>query len=188
MEISLRKANAIQASINEILKAQNFVDSILINEFQNPESEINRANDELQTQAHRRRDLLDSLYDIRMLVSISNNNNGINTRLAQLARIEKDIQFYGKYATGKVADDINMISGKLEKIRNRKEDMGFYGRGDAVTTSILREADIELAKNKFSNAKKAKQKLQDELLELNVRATIALSDSTVATLTRENII
>jgi hypothetical protein len=187
MEISLRKANVIQASINEILKAQNFVDSILINEFQDPQTEINRTNGELQEQINRRRDLLDSLYDIRMLVSISNNNNGINTHLAQLARIEKDIQFYSKYATSKVAEDINIISGKLEKIRNRKDE-SFYGRGDAVGTSILTDADIELAKNKLSNAKKAKQKLQDELLELNVRATIALSDSTVATLTRENII
>jgi hypothetical protein len=75
----------------------------------------------------------------------------------------------------------------LDKIRNRKED-SYYGRNEEVSTSIFTSQEIDNFKNVLAVSKKQKQKLQDELLELNVRTEITLSEQTVATLTKENIL
>jgi hypothetical protein len=57
-----------------------------------------------------------------------------------------------------------------------------------VSTSIFTSQEIDNFKNVLAVSKKQKQKLQDELLELNVRTEITLSEQTVATLTKENIL
>jgi ribosomal protein S13 len=81
------------------------------------------------------------------------------------------------------------VLGKLDKIKNRKEDTrSIYGFESTVTTSIFTEADIKGFKVFVSLAKKAKQKLQDEVLELNVRTDIRLNVDTVQTLNSEALL
>ena len=82
--------------------------------------------------------------------------------------------------------DMTVIIGKLDKIRNRTED-SYYAKAE-VETSIFTKEDIAILNGLAVKAKKAKQKLQDELLELNVRTTITLSDEAAATLTAEDIL
>lgn len=187
MNVTLRKANAIQASINEALKGLEFNDTVSINEFQNVAEAFDAASTKFISNLARRLDLTSALYEIRKSVGSANYNASIDSRLAEVARLEKDIQFFGKYASAKVRESDAVINGKLDKIRNRKEDT-YYGRNEEVSTSIFTTEQVEKFKQSLASAKKQKQKLQDELLEANVRTEITLSEQTVATLTKENIL
>lgn len=187
MNVTLRKANAIQASINEALKGLEFNDTVSINEFQNVAEAFDAASTKFVSNVTRRFALTAALYEIRKAVGSANFQANVDNRLADIARLEKDIQFFNKYATAKVRESDAVINGKLDKIRNRKEDT-YYGRNEEVSTSIFTTEQVETFKQSLATAKKQKQKLQDELLEANVRTEITLSDETVATLTKENIL
>ena len=186
MQVSLRKANALQVAINEALKNLEFKADIAINEFQNPAKEIESASARFTKNLLRRNNLLDALYEVRKATAFANDANNIGNRLADLARLEKDAAFFATYAKANVQTDLKVIQGKLEKIANRTED-SYYAKAE-VETSIFTETEIESFRSTVSAVKKQKQKLQDELLELNVRTTVELSEATVATLTAEDIL
>jgi hypothetical protein len=57
-----------------------------------------------------------------------------------------------------------------------------------VTTTVFTEEDIKGFKMFVSLAKKGKQTLQDQVLELNVRTDISLSADTVQTLNSEGLL
>ena len=186
MQVSLRKANAIQVAINEALKGLEFKAEININEFQTPSKEIESASARFTKNLLRRNNLLDALYEVRKATAFANDANNIGNRLADLARLEKDASFFATYAKAAPQTDLEVIKGKLVKISNRTED-SYYAKAE-VETSIFTETEIESFRSTVSTIKKQKQKLQDELLELNVRTTVELSDQTVATLTAEDIL
>lgn len=185
MKVSLRKANALQVAINEAIKGLEFKADVSINEFQLPEKEIQHGIDKFYTNMDRRCHLIGALYEIRKAVAAANVANNIDTRLADLARLEKDLVFVSTYAKQPVRTSLEVIRGKLAKISNRSED-SYYGRAE-VETSIFTEEDLETFRISVAALKKQKQALQDELLELNVRTEIEFSDATVTALTNENI-
>ena len=89
-----------------------------------------------------------------------------------------------------VVSEIAVIEGKLEKIRNRKEDSraSLYGRDDTVTTGVISREQMDQITTEIKNLKKQKQKINDEVLELNIKTDIPLSEDVVATLTAEGLI
>lgn len=191
MNISLRKASAFQASINEALKGIAFTATVKINEFQEAETEIARASAELKTNLVRREALTNALYEIRKSVSGANTQVGIDNRLADVAFLEKQIQFYNGLAGNSVRESQNVLAGRLDKIRNDKGEgrrASIYGYNDTVDTSVFTREDLDGFRREVAKAKKAKQKLQDEILELNVQTVIQLSSATVATLQAEGLL
>jgi hypothetical protein len=65
MEVTLRKANALQIAINEALKGLEFTEVVILNEFQNAQDEIKNARDKFMANLTRRSKLLSALYEIR---------------------------------------------------------------------------------------------------------------------------
>ena len=63
-----------------------------------------------------------------------------------------------------------------------------FGYGDTVTTTIVSRDQIAQAKAEILNLKKSKQKLNDEILELNIKTEIPLSDETAAVLQTEGLL
>jgi len=186
MQVSLRKANALQVAINEALKGLEFKTEVGINEFQKPEEVIASASKTFFDNINRRNNLLRGLYEIRKATAAANAANDIDGRLADLAFLEKEVTFFTTHSKTRERLAAEVIQGKLEKIANRTED-SYYAKAE-VETSVFTETDIKTLSRLAVKAKKEKQKLQDELLELNVRTTITLSDETVATLTAEDIL
>ena len=186
MQVSLRKANALQVAINEALKGLEFKSDISINEFQNPATEIELAKQKFDRNVQRRWNLLAALYDIRTKVATANAANNIDNLLADLARIEKDLVFFAPFAKANTSTDLLIIKGKLDKIANRTED-SYYAKAE-VETSIFTDEDINTYRTYLSEFKKKKQALQDKLLEVNVRTTIELATGTVEVLKIEDII
>ena len=190
MNISLRKASAIQNAINDTVKGIQFNVQVKLNEFQDAEAEIARAAVELKTSIARRESLTTALYEIRKAVSAANTQAGIDNKLADVAHLEKQIQFYNGLAGNNVREDSKVITGKLEKIRNDKGESRrtLYGYNDTVDTTVFTREDLEGFRREVAKAKKAKQSLQDQILELNVQTQIALSVDTIKALQAEGLI
>jgi len=190
MNITLRKANAIQNSINDAVKNIKFEATIELNEFQDPGVELTKANEALFTADTRRQKLTMSLYNIRALVGTANAASGIDTALAKAAFIDKRIGQLDQLASLKPFTDLEVVKGKLEKIKSLKDEARsrIYGYGDTVSTTVVSQEQIDQAKAEILNLKKQKQKLNDEILELNIKTEIPLSDDTVVTLQAEGLL
>jgi len=190
MNITLRKANALQTVILETIRGIKVETQIEINEFQDAESVLQTANETLFANDHRRQQLLLAYYNLRGLVGAANAQSGIDLALTKAAFIDKRIAQLVELAEGKTRIDAAVLAGKLDKIKNRKEESraSLYGRDDTVTTSVMvAEQQVGIA-NEIKNLKKQKQKLNDEILELNIKSEIPLSDETVNLLQTEGLI
>lgn len=190
MNITLRKANAVQHSINEAIRSIKVHTHVELNEFQDPVEALQKANSEMLTNDSRRQKLLLALYNIRGLVGTANTSSGIDLALSKAAFIDKRIGQLEEMANAQPVTSLEVIQGKLEKIKTRPADAraSLYGREETVSTSIVGAEQIDQAKTEIKNLKKQKQKLNDEILELNIRTEIPLTDEVVATLTAEGLL
>ncbi len=189
VKISLRKANAIQVNINDLLKNISIKPVIEISEFVDPVATLQAANDALMAADVRRSDLLMAMYSIRATVGIANFNSGIGNRLSHLAYIDKRLaQLETLVSEQAQLKDLAIITVQLEKIRNRREEHRLYGYENTVSSGVLQITQIESIRSIMRELKKQKQKLNDEVLELNVRTEIDLTDEVEAILVKEGIL
>ena len=191
MNITLRKASAIQNSINDAVKSIKVELTVELNEFVNVETALAKANGDMVANDGRRQRLTMALYNIRALVGTANAQSGIDTNLAKAAFIDKRIGQLEELAKATEITDLDVIKGKLDKIKNDKGETSrrsIYGYSDTVSTSVMSKAQIDQAKAEILNLKNQKQKLNDEILELNIKNEIPLSDDVVATLLAEGLI
>ncbi len=191
MNITLRKANAVQHSITEAIKNIKIDLTVEINEFQSVEDIITKANSTLVENDSRRQKLTMAMYNVRALVGTANSASGIDTALAKAAFIDKRIGQLEELAKATEITALDVIKGKLDKIRNDKSESTrsrIYGYSDTVTTGVLGLEQIAQAKAEVLSLKKQKQKINDEVLELNIKTEIPLSEDVVATLQVEGLI
>jgi hypothetical protein len=190
MNITLRKAAALQNAINETIKGINLHTDVAINEFQNSEHEVSRGAEAVAKNINRVEQLTNVLFEVRNAVGDANSNARISQKLTELARLEKLIQLYAGLSNRAERVAPTVLQGQIDKIRTRPADSraSIYGMADTVSTSVFTAADIAEFRKKLSNAKKAKQVLQDQVLELNVRATINLTEHAVTLLESEGIL
>jgi hypothetical protein len=191
MNITLRKASAIQNSINDAVKSIKVELTVELNEFVNVETALAKANGDMVANDGRRQRLTMALYNIRALVGTANAQSGIDTNLAKAAFIDKRIGQLEELAKATEITDLDVIKGKLDKIKNDKGETSrrsIYGYSDTVSTSVMSKAQIDQAKAEILNLKKQKQKLNDEILELNIKTEIPLSDEVVASLQAEGLL
>jgi uncharacterized protein YdcH (DUF465 family) len=190
MNITLRKANAVQNSINEAIRTIKVETNLELNEFQNVEAEIAAAQKKLEDADLRREKLLVVLYNIRGLVGQANATSGIDLKLARAAYVDKRIGQLEALANVNAVTSLDVIKGKLEKIKSLKDEARsrIYGYGDTVSTSILSQDKIDAIQAEVKNLKKQKQKLNDEILELNIKTEIPLSDDAVQVLQAEGLV
>lgn len=190
MKITLRKANAIQTSIIDAMKSVKLETVADFNEFQNPAVEIVQLNQDVFAADKRRSDLLLAQFSIRGQVGAANATSGVDAKLTQAAYIDKRIGQLETLSSATAQTELSIIQGKLEKIRNRKDDTArsLYGREDTVSTGLLSKEQIEATKTLIRDLKKQKQVLNDEILELNVRTEIVLTSDVEEILRAEGLV
>ena len=189
IKISLRKANAIQVNINDLLKTIQVRPVVEVNEFQDVVQTLQAANDAVMAADVRRSDLLMAVYSIRATVGGANFQCGIGNRLSHLAYIDKRLSHLENLVDEKsLLKDLNVVNGQLDKIRNRREEHRLYGYENSVSTGVLQQQQIDSIAGIMRELKKQKQKLNDEVLELNVRTEIELTDDVEAVLVKEGIL
>jgi hypothetical protein len=87
------------------------------------------------------------------------------------------------------ATELQVLTGKLDKIKTRVTDETRYGISrDTVTTTIVSQEQIDAAKDAIKQLKKQKLALTDQVLELNIKTEIPLTDDVVNTLKAEGIL
>jgi len=187
MKITLRKANVVQSNINEQIKALDLNYHATLNEFQSIDSQISAVRIRFFENQKTRSKLTNSLYEIRRKVSVANATSGINDMLATVAQLEKTASFNAMLASKGSQTDNMILAGEINKAADVKGDSYSYNRRDLVT-SIFTEAEVIGFKQVSSSAKKQRQRLQDQLLELNVRTEIELDAETTAFLQTVDII
>ena len=188
MNITLRKANALQNSINEALRHIDVKVKVSLNEFQDAEGVIAVSAAEAKRNLDRKVWLTNALYDIRKAVGEVNQTASVDAKLTELARIEKQIQLYSAYLGSETREASSVIAGKLDKIRNDKSERRLYGYGDTVETSVFTAEDVAGFKAIVTTLKKQKQVLQDAVLEANIRNEIVLGEATVKVLQEEGLV
>jgi hypothetical protein len=192
MNITLRKASALQASIQEAIKNISVTVKVELNEFEDPAEALAKANAQLINDDNRRASLTACLYDIRSLVGTTNAASGINDRLAKAAYIDKRLgQLSGLVQSEASQDSMVVITGKVEKLKAEKGEnsrRSLYGYNDTVGTGVLTADQVAGFKAQILDLKKAKQKLNDEILELNVRSEITLPGEVEIVLNQEGLI
>jgi hypothetical protein len=161
-----------------------------LNEFQEIATEIEKANKVLFENDARRHKLLLSYYNIRGLVGAANATAGIDLALTKAAFVDKRIAQLEELTRLSPHTDIAVLTGKIEKIKNDKGESrrSIYGYSDTVNTTVVSQQQIADAKAEVLNLKKQKQKLNDEVLELNIKTEVPLTDEVVATLKAEGLI
>ncbi len=179
MKITLRKANALQQSIQDTIRQIDVGVQINLNEFEDPELCLSTANAKLIANDKQRFDLITALYEIRTLIGQANAQVGINDRLSRAAFIDKRIgQLSGFVLTNSLQDSLVVITGKIQKLKEQ-DTRGYSFGNNTVSTGLLTQDQFEMFKTEQQTLKKEKQKINDEILELNVRTEITLSDELV---------
>lgn len=187
MNVTLRKASVLQNAINDAIRSIDVKSEVSLNEFVDAEAEVVRAATDAKSNIVRRDALHQALYDIRRVVARANHESGVNDKLTDVAEVEKQIQFYTGLAGKEVRQSADVVAGKLRKIAESKTER-IYGYSDTVSTSVFTAEDIAGFKKIVSDLKKNKQKVQDQILEANVRNEVSLSEATVKTLQAEGIL
>jgi len=192
MKVTLRKASALQSGIQDAIKAVEVTVKAELNEFEDTAEVLAKANANTINSDNRRASLTACLYDIRSLVGSANAMNGINDRLAKAAYIDKRL---GQLATlvqaDAVQDSMVVINGKVEKLKAEKGEnsrRSIYGYSDTVSTGVLTQEQISGFKAQVLDLKKSKQRINDEILELNVRTEIELPTEVEIVLNQEGLI
>ena len=188
MNITLRKASALQNAINETLKGLEVTSTVTVDEFQDAAAVIAAKRDEVTKTVVRKTALLDVLYAVRKGVATANATAGITELLADVAQLEKRIQLQGQLAGATVQLETAVLGGRLARLREQTGEARLYRHTSGVETGVFTEAEVSSAKAELADLKKRKQALQDRLLELNVGTTVALSDKSVIVLQQEGLL
>jgi len=188
MKLTLRKANALQNTIQEHIKTIEVTATVSLNEFQTPSVELVTARNTLVTNDGKRAALTKTLYGIRAQVGRANVESGVSDLLADAAYVDKRLVQLKVLTDSKVVETDAVIDGKLEKIRTQEKTSRMYGYADTVDTGVLTAEQIEGYKAAMRDLKKQKQTINDKVLELNVRTEIELSAETVALLQAEQLV
>ena len=188
MKITLRKANALQNSINDALRHIDVKVKVSLNEFQDAEGVIAVSAAEAKKNLDRKVGLTNALYSIRSAVGARNSSAGVDEKLTELARVEKQIQLYSAYLGSETREAPAVIAGKLKKLSETEAKSRVYGYSDTVDTSVFTAEDVAGFRTVVATLKKQKQTLQDEVLEANVRNEVVLNEATVKTLQAEGLV
>jgi hypothetical protein len=188
MNITLRKASALQNAINETLKGLEVTVTATVDEFQDASAVIAAKRDEVTKTVVRKTALLDVLYAVRKGVATANAGAGITELLADVAQLEKRIQLQGQLAGATAQLEPAVLDGRLARLREGTSESRLYRSSNGVETGVFNEEEIAAAKTELADLKKRKQALQDRLLELNVGTAVILSEKSVIVLQREGLL
>lgn len=192
MEITLRKANALQSEIRKAISSSGVQDTLSITEFtQDVAGVLENSMDAFAADVVRKVALNTALFNIRKSVAQANAKSGISDILADVQTVDAVMAVYSGVATKAVAKTLDEITARVEKIKTAPADArsSIYGdRYNNVDTSVVEQGTVDLAKTKVKELKRQKQTLQDKLLTLNVNTTITISEVDALVLKAEGIV
>jgi hypothetical protein len=183
MHISLRKAAALQKEILAAVPA--VTDSVSVSIYsENPISDIAEHESTMLDAIALRASLMRALEEIRNSTAQVNMTSGVQKLVTRVAFLDKDIAFLTPLANAHTRQSEVVISGKIERALHA--DTGHYNFQEEIKFSAFEST--ESFSDALASLKKEKVRIQDELLELNIKNSIRLSDDTVKVLTETGLI
>lgn len=192
MQITLRKANAVQSEIRKAIAAKNVSDTLSITEFtKNVDGVLGKAMSDFTTDVTRKVALNTALFNIRKNVARVNAAAGISDILADIELIDANMAVYSAVSTKDVAKTLSEIIARIDKMKATTvsaTDRIYGDRYSTVETSVVDQSVIDGSKEVVKKLKREKQVLQDKLLTLNVNKTIDIDSVDEMVLKLEGII
>ena len=194
MQVNLRKANAIQSEVRKAISNVKTDVNTTVTEFTvSIVDAMVKAQDEFLSAVKRKEQLNTALFDIRAAVGRANAQAGIGDLLAEVERIDGKMNIISVVANATASKSFDELLARVNKLKaNATGDnarLSLYGdRYSNVETTVVDQATIDAAKAEVKALKRAKQDLQDKLLNVNVGTTITLSEDTVKVLKEEGIL
>jgi hypothetical protein len=175
MNITLRKAAAIQNEIRSAIKDCTVVGTASINEFMTDSAVvIETARTKAEESISRAKALHRALYDIRAKVSRANCDSGIDDMLTEVAFLDAEIKALESLIKLTTLVSASEIEARLEKFRAVKEDRYAYGTDRTVETGVFDESRIHEFRVELARLKRLRQGFKDKILEANIKSEIAL--------------
>lgn len=193
MEITLRRAAVIQDLLRETRNSLTVAPAAQVSVFTEVERAVQAEREKMFANINRRDALDRALTVIRNAVARANAEAGVSDLLAEQARLGRVIEDLTPFAQAKPYEGAEVSQKRAERAANQKEpQVSLYGRGDApvaetILVSLLNEEDIENARLKLLEAKRAKTLVKDRLSEINAVTRITLPDDVAAVLKAEHI-
>jgi hypothetical protein len=186
MKISLRKANALQTTIQEAIN-EPFVGNVMISKYDNVDTVYNTASKVLEDTIEKKFCLIDVLYSIRKKVGEASASCGVAELLTNLANNEKTAAFAKQLAATPYPTIVKeQISKILTDLAEQKDS---YGRiKDALNMSLLSKETIDSYKSTVNVLRRQKQTISDKLLNLNVSTEIELDENEITVLKKYDIL
>jgi hypothetical protein len=194
MQVNLRKANAIQSEIRKAINAVKTEVSVSVSEFTpDIEKAVTDAQTEFLNAVKRKEQLNAVLFEIRSAVGRANVQSGVSDLLAEVQNIDAKMAIFTTVSSATAAKTVDELKARVEKLKSTSSEqsarMAVYGeRYNNVETSVVSQSVLDKFKAEVKTLKRAKQDLQDKLLNLNVATTIALSANSVSVLKEEGIL
>ena len=194
MQINLRKASALQSDIHGILRNVEVETVATFEEREVVVDEMTEAIGEWRTNLERKTDLINVLFSIRQKVGAANAESGLNDLLTEHRRVTEQKELLEELTNrlkGKMLT-IDQVVTKLaqleERAANAKDSYFARGRDVEVRTELMDKDDLNDYRSQIRSLKKLQRSINEQVLELNVRTTIDLSEAEVQVLSNEDLV
>ncbi len=189
MQVTLRKADALQKLIQAAINSTNLVTTVEINRFNSPSVAFEQAKKQFTEDLLKKQALTASLYDIRQSVGSAGANAGVSSILAQMAFIDKAVGMLQSLANVReFYVDSHVLAAQQKDLLEDKAVERYTSRRETVNASILTKDEVESFKKQIEAHRRTRLELSDRLLEINVRTEIELTPDTSAALKQYGII
>ncbi len=176
MKINLRKANALQLAINQAINEKPVKFTVSIGRFDDPKKKWIEANTEMNRLLDRKGDLYLALYAVREAIAAANVNAGVSGKLAEMAHTDKAIESYKTMAaiTDFSPSDETLLKQWEDLVAEENSPTSYVRRRDAIEVSLVSKVLVDEWNATLAEARLEKQRLSDEILELNVKTEIEI--------------
>ena len=187
MKVSLRRSAVIQQEINNRLRNSDLLaSSAELTEFHDVQTEMACREDKFASELTLRKQLIGVLFSIREQVGQKNAESGIDRLLTNNAQIDRLMALNNQVLEANDMRPITELEARVEKLKTQSAES--YRLYETVSASVVSDAMKQAATDENAQLKKQKQKNNDQVLELNIRTEIELSDEQCAILTSINIL
>ena len=191
-KINLRRAAALQVSIQDAIRALNVNPQVEISMFSEFGEVVPAQTQALMKNIQTRGLLIRALFQIRNATAKANMESGISAVLANQAEIDMEIACIQPLAESQVYEGKEITEKRAARMASQKETTPMYGRQEAPSETIKvmvgSKASIDNAKESLAALRKTRLDLKDRLGELNATVKIDLTEETVETLRSERIL
>lgn len=194
MQINLRKASALQSDIQSLIRSIRVETRASFEERDAVAEEMTEAISEWRTNLERKTDLINVLFGIREKVGVANAECGLNTKLTEHRRVSEQRELLEDTIDGRrgrmltIEQVVEKLTKMEERVENAKEALFGRSRDIEVHTELLGKEDLDSYRKEIRSLKRLQRTVNEEVLELNIRTHIVLSEAEVQVLRNEDLI